>query len=176
MRFLLRRGWEKRGDSRTREPFVMPARFAAPHAELSGEEQQQARYDSGYLVVLKGPAASLADLLPHEVTRDATGLVTAPYRLLLYLLLPLMIVSGFVLELPVAEYMVGPTRLGVALDIVLRVYHAELARVLLRDAEGEADEGSLGAEGEHNGLYAELLAAEEHEGDVEQAPLSLIHI
>ena len=158
-----------RRDERAHTLLVMPVRFAAQHPELSGEEQQQARYDAGYLVELRGPAASLADLLPHEATRDSTGLVTAPYRLLLYLLLPLMIVSGFVLDLPVAEYMVGPTRLGVALDIVLRVYHAELARVLLRDAEGVADEGSRGVEDEHDGLYAELLAHEENEGEAGQA-------
>ena len=108
----------------------MPAVLKAMPNVGSPEEQRRVRMEEGMPIILSGPGATLADLLPRDVTRDSSGHVTAPLQLLLHLLLPVVLISGFAEALSIAGYMVGPQRLGVALDIILRVYHAAQARIL----------------------------------------------
>jgi hypothetical protein len=108
----------------------MPAVLKAMPNVGSPEEQRRVRMEEGMPIILSGPGATLADLLPRDVTRDSSGHVTAPLQLLLHLLLPVVLISGFAEDLSIAGYMVGPGRLGVALDIILRVYHAAQARVV----------------------------------------------
>ena len=122
---------------------VMPAVLkACPNAGAPGE-QRRVQMAEGMQVVLSGSASTLADLLPGDVTRDSAGHIAAPLQLLLHLVLPVMLISGRAEGLSIAGYMVGPQRLGVALDIILRVYRVAQARILRRGDEGRVGRVTL---------------------------------
>ena len=127
-------------------------------------------------VVLSGSASTLADLLPCDVTRDSAGHITAPLQLLLHLVLPVMLISGRAEGLSIAGYMVGPQRLGVALDIILRVYRVAQARILRRGDEGRVGRVTLVTGDLPEELFTELEELEardtEH-GEVRVTPLSV---
>ena len=155
---------------------VMPAVLkACPNAGAPGE-QRRVQMAEGMQVVLSGSASTLADLLPCDVTRDSAGHIAAPLQLLLHLVLPVMLISGRAEGLSIAGYMVGPQRLGVALDIILRVYRVAQARILRRGDEGRVGRVTLVTGDLPEELFTELEELEardtEH-GEVRVTPLSV---
>ena len=88
-----------------------------PAASLFPRAQRVARGDHD--LVATGPCAALLPLLPVLVWGGGAAPVQITYRLAVWLAMPLLVLQGDARALRVFHYIVGPERLGAALDAVL---------------------------------------------------------
>ena len=125
----------------------MPARESVVASnDLADDMLREARHEGGNTLHLTGTGAELRRLLPRHAAAHATrtNTVVVSKRVILWLVLPLLVLSYDVGRLALLEYMVSAERLGEALDTVLAVLLAELHGAAGGDTGG--DEGEVDGE------------------------------
>ena len=89
----------------------------SPPDTLTPHQRRIARGDHDLCAT--GPCALLLALLPGLVARDGGGNVIVSYRLGAWLGLPVLVIDAAVASVRIFHYVVAPSRIGAALDVLL---------------------------------------------------------
>ena len=92
----------------------------SPPDTLTPHQRRVARGDHDLCAT--GPCALLLALLPALVSRDGGGNVIISYRLAAWLGLPVLVVDTAVAGVRIFHYVVAPSRIGAALDVLLPLH------------------------------------------------------